>query len=679
MSTQVSLDFRNDLMDLKSPYRVRFPINSDILRLKLQSCQIPAITHLGHEPYIYLRIEEIDGDYLMPNSIKAFGKLILVGDRQGYLYYQPDLNSCDISFGIQQNFKELTLQFCDYQGLPIHLEDIQIAKKVRCGGGGDRLKLHTEGQHGLKVNDIIRMDLQTTDSVVTKGEIKVKSVPSLKTFTIANPGHRISSKDNMRIFRKHLNCSLSFQTWAYSSPLIQKSIQLIPLHPLPSKLLGPLGDLVEEDFVEVNSAIPNNGTDLTIQASQPSSRQLVTSSELTLPLQCYPQHKQRDSYSILGLKSTATHEEVKAKYQELYLLYHPGHSECADNDWFKFLDLQLAYASILNGSAQSALPDFERLTEEYRDGEKHRDLGYAISPDDFVRENGDDTLRLRHKFDVEFESVRSDKDKETHTKFKDFTYPESYLKHEFTSAHIPHILSAMEHEMFHDMFIGEAIKACGIPLSPLKTKKDLLLNFDQVFNGINLGGMCQWEYKSQPAPVSLNNNERSLFDLNKPAITDLCAQYCKNPEKIDTDLVNLITKVRTTPDPVYKEYDKSNFVKIQQVGNEDEDLNPRKLPHVVDSFGGRKVVANAHLINFSAIFDELNQRIGNTSQIYPIGQFKCVYDHILLQELTENPLDEDSPPDWKVFEQRLLNKMIEAILLNQVTPTNIEGEGWLVV
>ena len=133
MSTQLSLDFRNDLMDLKSPYKMRFPINYDILRLKLQSCQIPTTTNLASEPYIYLRIEEVEGDYLMPNGIRAFGKLILIGDRQGYLYYQPDLNSCDFSFNIQQNFEELTLQFCNYQGVPIHLEELHITKKVRSG------------------------------------------------------------------------------------------------------------------------------------------------------------------------------------------------------------------------------------------------------------------------------------------------------------------------------------------------------------------------------------------------------------------------------------------------------------------------------------------------------------------------------------------------------------------
>ncbi len=89
-STQISLDFRNDLKDLKSPYQVKFPINHELIRIKLQSCQIPATTNLGSEPYIYLQIEELEGDYLMPNGLKAFGKLILIGDRQGYLYYQPD-------------------------------------------------------------------------------------------------------------------------------------------------------------------------------------------------------------------------------------------------------------------------------------------------------------------------------------------------------------------------------------------------------------------------------------------------------------------------------------------------------------------------------------------------------------------------------------------------------------
>jgi curved DNA-binding protein CbpA len=102
----------------------------------------------------------------------------------------------------------------------------------------------------------------------------------------------------------------------------------------------------------------------------------------------YDQHNQTDLYSVLQLDKDATEDQIKEKYNELLLLYHPDKG----GDPQKFKDLKAAYKilsdpkkrEVYNKSLSST---FDDITQEYRDAEtgKIKDIGYERAEDDFTR------------------------------------------------------------------------------------------------------------------------------------------------------------------------------------------------------------------------------------------------------------------------------------------------------
>ena len=102
----------------------------------------------------------------------------------------------------------------------------------------------------------------------------------------------------------------------------------------------------------------------------------------------YEKEVQLDYYTMLEIDKTASQAEIKTKYNELLLLYHPDKG----GDAKKFKNLQLAYKiltdpkkrGIYNKSLSST---FSEITKDYYDHKtgKRINLGYDVNFEDFNR------------------------------------------------------------------------------------------------------------------------------------------------------------------------------------------------------------------------------------------------------------------------------------------------------
>jgi curved DNA-binding protein CbpA len=118
-------------------------------------------------------------------------------------------------------------------------------------------------------------------------------------------------------------------------------------------------------------------------------------------------HNQTDLYQVLGLKQNATQDEIKNKYKELLLVYHPDKG----GDPQKFKDLKIAY-KILSDPVKrktytSALANTHfDLTHGYNE---EVDKGYGQNENDFNKAGLSESQKdeKRKQFMQDFENHRS--------------------------------------------------------------------------------------------------------------------------------------------------------------------------------------------------------------------------------------------------------------------------------
>ena len=130
----------------------------------------------------------------------------------------------------------------------------------------------------------------------------------------------------------------------------------------------------------------------------------------------YEQNNQTDLYHVLGLEQDATQEEIKQKYNELLLLYHPDKG----GDPQKFKDLKIAYKILSDPSSRdvynkSLSSTYDDITKQYRDESgKHVDLGYQKHENDFAKKTLNDEQKQAQKdeFMNKFDQLRTDEEKQ---------------------------------------------------------------------------------------------------------------------------------------------------------------------------------------------------------------------------------------------------------------------------
>jgi curved DNA-binding protein CbpA len=148
----------------------------------------------------------------------------------------------------------------------------------------------------------------------------------------------------------------------------------------------------------------------------------------------YIKHSQTDLYNILNVGREATIEEIKEKYAELLLIYHPDKG----GDSEKFKDLQIAYKILSNPKnreiyTKSLSSTYGDIVDEYRDpktGER-KDVGYEVNADDFTKAPTEaERETQREAFMNLFEYNRSDEEKAIIEKIRSTNPPKAPMTFE---------------------------------------------------------------------------------------------------------------------------------------------------------------------------------------------------------------------------------------------------------
>lgn len=227
------LDFRTDLEnDTKNRYSMKFNKYGNVSKVKLNSCLIPVNDYLLSEPYIYIKIEELGGRCYTSNHDNVFGKLILSENRNGYLYYKPDEESCIQLFSQPMTFNKFTISFLNYMGKYLNLKEIIVKNTVKLKKL-NRLKFVTQYKHQLVPAENIEIQ------IIRKHEIDSYNVPVFSiiddyTFTVDNVFDVLTN--DIKIMKNSVNCSLSFKLFEINWNLLinktPQNAQLIKLSQL---------------------------------------------------------------------------------------------------------------------------------------------------------------------------------------------------------------------------------------------------------------------------------------------------------------------------------------------------------------------------------------------------------------------------------------------------------------
>lgn len=231
----LSLDFRTDLENTdnnKSQYPLKFVKFGNISKVKLLSCLIPENDLLMNEPYIYIKIEELGGRCYTSNHDTTLGKLVLSENKNGYLHYVPDKNSCVQNFSQPISLQKFTVSFLNFNGKYINLKEISIMKSLKLKKQ-NKLKFVTLYKHKLSKGDTIDIHIYHAREIDSY-EVLVDTVIDDNTFMVDNVFETLS--EHMVILRHSINCSFTFKLYEINWNLLTKknlqNAQLIRLSQL---------------------------------------------------------------------------------------------------------------------------------------------------------------------------------------------------------------------------------------------------------------------------------------------------------------------------------------------------------------------------------------------------------------------------------------------------------------
>lgn len=208
----VSLDFRKDLIDIEGDhYILGFPTQHNVYQLELESCVINRNQILDREPYIYISVGEVDGDYNMTDS-NVFGKLIQERTVNEFIMYRPE--NCVKTFKRPTRFNKLTISFSKYDLGTISINELHVKHlgklRPKSGSDADYIKITTKSAHHLDVGDTVNIssahnDRQTVDSV------EVVEVVSDNAVILDSPVTTLGHDMRLQFEKVNLKCTLTFK------------------------------------------------------------------------------------------------------------------------------------------------------------------------------------------------------------------------------------------------------------------------------------------------------------------------------------------------------------------------------------------------------------------------------------------------------------------------------------
>lgn len=205
----LSLDFRNDLVEINNDsYVLGFPMQHHVTGIELESCLINRNPILEREPYIYMLIEELEGDYQVNSghrSTYVFGKLIQEKTVNEFIVYKPE--NCVKFMDRPKRLDRLSITFLRYDMTPIALNRMSVEK---LGRARHYIKVTTKSPHNLSVGDHVNIS-QTNGDQVCVDMVEVVKVLRPDLVALENPVNSIERGSSLQFEKVDLKCTMTFR------------------------------------------------------------------------------------------------------------------------------------------------------------------------------------------------------------------------------------------------------------------------------------------------------------------------------------------------------------------------------------------------------------------------------------------------------------------------------------
>ena len=201
----LSLDFRSNLKEIDNgKYILSFPSQHNVYGVELESCIINSIASLEKEPYIYVAIDELEGDYAS-STTKIFGKLVQEKTVNEFIVYKPE--NCIKFFTSPERIDQLSVSFLNYDHVVIALNKIHVRKLRKAHG---YIKISSKTPHNLSINDRVNITC-TSGNKVSVNTVQVLEVLREDMAALEEPVDPIDHGANLTFEKTDLKCTMTFK------------------------------------------------------------------------------------------------------------------------------------------------------------------------------------------------------------------------------------------------------------------------------------------------------------------------------------------------------------------------------------------------------------------------------------------------------------------------------------
>jgi hypothetical protein len=206
LTKYLPIDFRNSLTDItpNDSYVLNIP-PCQIREIELEACIINSTDVIEREPYIYLSIQEIPGDYQLIGGDCVFGKLLQEKTVNEFIFYRPE--NCRKTLRNPVNLDKLTVSFLNYDKSPISIGKLQVKD---LSNGKTYCKLRTRGAHNLTTGDSVNISYRANNRITVEA-LAIIDILSQDVLITEPPVHPIVPEDKCAFERTQIKCSLTFR------------------------------------------------------------------------------------------------------------------------------------------------------------------------------------------------------------------------------------------------------------------------------------------------------------------------------------------------------------------------------------------------------------------------------------------------------------------------------------
>jgi hypothetical protein len=173
--------------------------------MQLESCILNLNRVLQREPYLYIRIEELGGNYKVGRGATVvFGKLIQERNVNEFIVYRPE--HCLVQLPRATRLDHLSVTFLKHDLTPVALNRIVVKKLSKTR---DYLKITTKLPHHLTVGDHINISCSHEDQI-SVDNVEVVDVITPEIVAVENPVNNITTNSGLQFERADVKCTLTF-------------------------------------------------------------------------------------------------------------------------------------------------------------------------------------------------------------------------------------------------------------------------------------------------------------------------------------------------------------------------------------------------------------------------------------------------------------------------------------